>query len=192
MPSLVCSVCNKTFFAYKPNVYRCSLKCRDKFMVGKNAANYRHGGLCGENKDEYNSYRAMKNRCYSKNYRAYHRYGGRGIKVCDRWLGKDGFSNFLIDMGKKPSSGYSIDRIDNDSNYSPGNCRWANQKTQTRNSSRVLFIEIEGTTKSLKEWCDVYGTKPSFVYQRIKTYGWDVKRSITEPKYKRGHKYIAK
>lgn len=79
---------------------------------------------------EYNIWGAMKTRCYNSNTRAYENYGGRGIKICDRWL--ESFSNFYEDMGSSPE-GYSIDRINNDGNYEPLNCRWTDATTQSIN-----------------------------------------------------------
>lgn len=83
----------------------------------------------------------MKGRCRDKNDIGYSRYGGRGIKVCDRWLGPDGFEHFLEDMGARPE-GYTLDRIDNDKDYSPDNCRWADLLTQTCN--RRTNIKVPG------------------------------------------------
>jgi hypothetical protein len=80
---------------------------------------------------EYNSWFAMKNRCYNPNYHRFDRYGGRGIRVCDRW--KDSFDVFLEDMGPKPESGFTIDRIDVDGDYEPANCRWLSQADNLRN-----------------------------------------------------------
>jgi hypothetical protein len=81
----------------------------------------------------YRSFHAMKNRCLNPNNKNYPSYGGRGIEVCDRWLGPDGFTNFLADVGERPTPKHSIDRINNDGNYEATNCRWATQKEQNNN-----------------------------------------------------------
>jgi len=78
----------------------------------------------------------MITRCTSKTWVDYPHYGGRGIKVCKRWLGKHGFDNFLVDMGRRPSKKHSLDRRDNDGNYEPQNCRWATQSEQMQNTRR--------------------------------------------------------
>lgn len=85
-----------------------------------------------KNTPEHNSWSGMKQRCYYKQHKQYKNYGGRGITVCDRWLGPDGFENFYKDMGPRPK-GCSLDRIDNDGQYSPGNCRWADKYEQSGN-----------------------------------------------------------
>lgn len=84
---------------------------------------------------EYGAWDSMKKRCFNKNNKAYHRYGGRNITICDRWY--HSFMAFYADMGSKPFPKAQIDRIDNDGNYEPGNCRWTTQTENIRNSTRV-------------------------------------------------------
>jgi hypothetical protein len=138
---------------------------------------------------EKNSYRAMKERCRNKNYRAFHRYGGRGIKVCDRWLGRKGFQNFISDMGQKPTPMHTLDRIDNDGDYEPKNCRWATQKQQVRNSSRVKRININGVLKPLSEWCSINNVKPATAWTRILQQGWSEEDAVTITAKQPGRNY---
>ena len=93
----------------------------------------------------------MISRCKNKR-----EYKEKGIKVCDRWLGYNGFKNFVSDMGERPSVKHTIDRIDVYGNYEPNNCRWATQKEQCNNKSNNVYISHEGVTKTFSEWCDYY------------------------------------
>lgn len=99
---------------------------------------------------EYKAWLHMKERCYSIKDKQYKDWGGRGIRVCDRWLNK--FENFLSDMGRKPSKNLSIDRIDNDGNYEPGNCRWGDGDQQNKNKRNNKWYEYEGERMILKDW----------------------------------------
>lgn len=102
-----------------------------------------HGATLGANTPELNTWYHMRSRCLSEANPDFHRYGGRGIKICDRWL--NAFANFLEDMGKKPSAKHTLDRIDNDGNYEPSNCRWVTQAIQTRNrGSFHVFLNYKG------------------------------------------------
>lgn len=93
--------------------------------------NYKHGdSMKGRWAPEYYIWNGMKQRCNNSNGHAYSNYGGRGIKVCKRWYI---YENFLCDMGRRPSSKHSLDRIDNDGDYEPGNCRWATSTEQSNN-----------------------------------------------------------
>ena len=124
---------------------------------------------------EYNSWCAMKQRCYYKSNNRYDRYGGRGIVVCDRW--KTNFQNFLEDMGKRPSPKHSIDRINNDGNYEPSNCRWASNLEQSNNRSNRI-IDYNGLSLTIREWSSKLGISYKTLRQRIFVYNWPVDKAI--------------
>lgn len=126
---------------------------------------------------EYNVYCTILARCYSRTNQRYKWYGKRGITVARRWLGKGGFENFLVDMGPKPTSKHSIERIDNDGPYCPSNCRWATQKEQSRNKRTNRVIEIAGRKMCLKQLCEELDIPYSRTAWRLKA-GWDIERVI--------------
>ncbi len=107
----------------------------------------------------------MIGRCGSASHPDFRLYGARGIKVCDRW--KSDFTAFYADVGAKPSPRHSIDRIDSNGNYEPGNCRWALPVTQARNTARNVYIEIDGERMCVAEAADRFGIKRSTLYSRI-------------------------
>lgn len=115
---------------------------------------------------EYRSRARAISRCYDKNDPSYKHYGGRGIEVCQRWLGRDGYSNFISDMGKRPTPKHSIDRINVNGNYEPSNCRWATIKQQANNKRNNRIIELNGQKKTINEWADFYGIKITTVRNR--------------------------
>ena len=120
----------------------------------------------------------MKFRCLNPRNKRWNRYGGRGIKVCQRWL--DSYENFLEDMGRRPSSKYSLDRRDNDGPYSPENCRWATLSEQARNRVNTHMLSYLGETLSEAEWADRTGIKLSTISSRIMQ-GWPVELALTLP-----------
>lgn len=113
----------------------------------------------------YHTWQGMKARCYNKNSFGWDRYGGRGITVCERW--KDSFEDFLEDMGECPK-GMSIDRINNDGDYEPENCRWATRSQQQRNKRNNRKIVAFGEEKTMTEWEEITGISDSTIDARIK------------------------
>ena len=123
----------------------------------------KHGAIGSR---EYVSYNAMKARCYYEKDKRYPRYGGRGIRVCDRWY--ESFANFLVDMGPKPSPLHSIERLDGDKNYEPENCIWATPSKQANNRSNNTRIEINGRTQNLTQWAKETGVNRTVILRRMK------------------------
>ena len=121
----------------------------------------------------YIVWRGMLGRCLNTNDKAYKDYGGRGIRVCKRWLK---FENFFQDMGKRPE-GMTLDREDNNGNYEPGNCRWATQKEQCRNTRRNKFVEYKGEKKTISEWAEQIGMSSTTLWKRLDR-GWSVERAL--------------
>jgi hypothetical protein len=127
---------------------------------------------------EYSIYSAMLSRCYNPKNKRYDRYGGRGITVCQEW--RDDFSAFYNHIGPRPSKQHSIDRIDNDLGYMPGNVRWATNIEQAYNKSSNTYYTLNGITMTLTEWSKETGIKPSTIITRLKR-GWPVDEAIAAP-----------
>lgn len=119
---------------------------------------------------------SMIERCGNPNSEFYYRYGGRGIKVCERWLK---FENFLEDMGERPA-GLTIERVDNDLGYFKENCRWADRTEQANNRRSNRYLTLNGETKSLSEWAKFVGVNPSTISCRLKN-GWPIRDAISIP-----------
>ena len=127
---------------------------------------------------EYRSWQSMKKRCYDVKDRYFKNYGGRGIKVCDRWV--NSFEKFISDMGKKPSPELTLDRYPNkNGNYEPTNCRWATQLQQQNNRTDNRIIEYNGLSLTLTEWSEKTGIKRNTIKERIRAYGWSVEQALT-------------
>lgn len=127
---------------------------------------------------EHNTWKCMIKRCRNVNDPAFSNYGGRGIYVCDRWMMS--FSNFLHDMGPRPSNRHSIDRINNDGPYSPENCHWATDFEQNSNTRKNTILEHNGRKLHLCEWSRQLGIKSQTICERLRR-GWTIGQALSTP-----------
>lgn len=125
---------------------------------------------------EYQSWQAMKERCHNPNSTSFHKYGGRGISVCKRW--QNSFENFFKDMGPKPSSLHSINRKNNDGDYTPGNCEWADLITQANNTRTNRVITARGRTMTVAQWSRFSGINCNTIRHRLFD-GWSERKAVT-------------
>ena len=126
----------------------------------------------------YAVWKHMKERCLNSNAPRFHNYGGRGITICDEW--KNDFKTFYdwaIANGYR--EGLTIDRIDNNGNYEPSNCRWISNLEQQRNRSDNHFLTYNGETKTISEWSEITGINANTLHSRIVYRGWSVEKSLT-------------
>lgn len=158
--------CGKETIALVSNVRRGKTRScgcgRGKFTHGMSSA------------PEYAVWEGIIRRCDNPTSGNYQRYGGRGITVCDRWRS---FENFFADMGIRPSDLHSIDRIDNDGNYEPGNCRWITRKEQQRNRRVNRVVDYDGRRMTLVEAAELAGIKYGTVAARL-CRGWSPERAL--------------
>jgi len=141
----------------------------------------------GEYHPVYWAWRTMLQRCENPNYKQYENYGGRGIKVCGEWHDPQVFISWALANGWQ--EGLSIDRIDNDGNYEPGNCRWVTVKVQARNKRNNHLITFDGKTQTMAGWAEELNISYNVLKQRIDQYHWPIERALTEPI--RGHKHAS-
>ena len=161
-----CPICKNTFKMWSAHYYR-----------GDNPCKCSHYAL--KNKRLYSIWINIKTRCYNSNTTNYKRYGGRGITMCDEW--KDNFQTFYDwAMSHGYSDDLTIDRIDNNGNYEPSNCRWVDMKKQTRNNSRNHIVKLNGIERPLIEWTEIYKINYKTVRDRLKR-GWNYEKALTEP-----------
>lgn len=137
-----------------------------------------HGHSKGRASPEMRAWRSMIARCENTKHSNYHRYGGAGISVCRRW--REDFEAFLQDMGIKPSSKHSIDRIDPAEGYGPENCRWATPVEQQNNKRNNVMIAFHGQTLTMANWARETGIPYRTLKDRIRR-GWAASRALTEP-----------
>lgn len=178
----------------------CLCVCGDIRAVEERALNSGHSNSCGciafvrvprithgmTGTAEYCIWNAMLTRCNNEKSENYKNYGGRGIKVCERWRT---FANFIADMGHKPTPTHTLDRRDNNKGYSPDNCRWATRKEQSRNSRRCKYITFAGRTMVMLDWCELLGVPYYTVRGRMRR-GWPFVEAVTRPRGTRLEKTI--
>ena len=165
-------------------LFRCSCGNEKVFYKGHTAGSNSCGCLSRELKTKhgksktkiYYVWRGMRNRCNNKNTKSYPDYGGRGIRVCDRW---DSFDNFYADMGDKPFRGAEINRIDNDKDYDPDNCNWVTKTKNLSNTRQSVFIEAFGKKMTQSEWARETGLDRTVIAYRISA-GWPIEKALTQ------------
>jgi hypothetical protein len=124
---------------------------------------------------EYAAWMNMKARCYNPDTPGYHRYGGRGIAVCGEW--RNDFAAFLRDVGRRPSSAHSLDRVNGDGNYEPSNCRWATPGQQLNNTSRNRRLTLGAETMSVAQWSRHLNLSTRTISDRLRK-GWPTERVL--------------
>ncbi len=160
---------------YRQKSCGCVFRAESSFRMKRRPANFRHGM---KSTVEYETWTRMRGRCRNPRSPDFSDYGGRGIQVSPAW---ETFEAFYRDMGPRPSTAHSLDRIDVDGNYEPGNCRWATKTEQAINRRNVIMVEIDGQKRCLKEWSTHYGLTYRTVHLRVQRYGWDPVRALTTP-----------
>ena len=159
---------------FKDEKYSC-IKCHNKTIKKP----IKHGM---SKTSMYYTFSNMKTRCYDKGSKQYKDYGGRGIRICERWLNKEnGFENFMIDMGPKPSKVHTVERKDNNGNYEPENCYWGTRKEQNNNTRRNHYVEYDGKKQTLIQWSEEYGINYDILERRINQENWSFEKAIMAP-----------
>ena len=127
---------------------------------------------------EYNIWNGIKQRCRNPNTKQYKDYGGRGISICDRW---NDFSNFIKDMGFRPTNKHSIERLDVNGNYEPQNCIWLLIKDQSKNRRDIRYLTINGVTKTIMDWAKENNIRPGLIKDRIDILKWPINDKLFIP-----------
>lgn len=172
------------------SLWRCKCKCgNEKVVVGSELKRGKTKS-CGCMNETINGlyksrlyriHHMMKCRCYTESTTAYPIYGGRGIKICDEWLGKNGFMNFYKwAMKNGYEDNLSIDRIDVNGNYEPDNCRWATHKEQSNNTRSNHIIEFNGESLTVIQWARRLGLNHNTLYKRLRK-GWTIEEALNKP-----------
>lgn len=175
--------------------WRCRCDCGEVAVASRNNLRSSNTSSCGCLADEnrralrrthgmsqtatFKAWLTMRDRCYNEKHPYYFNYGGRGIRVCEAW--RVSFENFYCDVGERPSKGYTLERIDNDKDYKPGNVKWATRYEQSRNKRNNVWLTLNGETLCLTDWARRLGFNRLTLASRIKR-GWSVEDALTVPK----------
>ena len=163
-----------------------SCGCRQREGVKVWARKHGHSPRSGVS-GEYSSYHSMLQRCYNPKQKWFKNYGGRGIKVCDRW--RESFEAFLEDMGPRPE-GLLLERIRNDGDYEPGNCKWATRSEQMRNTRVTRQLTWNGETRVIVAWAEKLGIPAQIIHSRLFA-GWTEAEALGTP-YVKGDRWAAR
>jgi len=155
-----------------------SLKTKSKIRIG----HLKHGIVYTPT---YNSWANMLQRCSNPSNNSYKDYGGRGIKVCERWKN---FSNFFADMGERPQ-GMTLERRNNNKGYYKNNCKWATQMEQNNNSRNCIYITFQGKTMTIAQWERYLGYKNGVIKHRLHLFRYSVEKALTHPLTRGGIPY---
>lgn len=177
------------------HAWLCLCKCGKQTRVSGDNLRRGHSQTCGHSRftarkthgygghgknlrTEYKIYHGILQRCYNPNNPAYKNYGGRGIKVCERW--RNSVEAFIDDMGPRPSKAHSVERKDNNGNYEPDNCVWATQREQMQNTRVTPRLTFQNKTLTMAEWAAQFNMETHTLGTRLKR-GWPVGRALTQP-----------
>lgn len=157
----------------------------ENYRVNLAKKNFTTHGL--RNTRLYNIWCCMKARCYRIKHDAYHNYGGRGITVCDEWLNDfKSFYDWANNNGYKET--LTLDRIDNDKEYSPLNCKWSTRKEQNSNSRNCHYVTYNGKTQTLQQWSEELDIKMGTLWSRLRVQKWTVEKAFTTEVIKGGNR----
>jgi predicted nucleic acid-binding Zn ribbon protein len=169
-----CKVCGIQFVPKKKTVVVCSRSCAGRMSQAE--INFRTHGM--SKLPEYKLWKGIKSRTLNKNNPKYCKYGAKGVSICDRW--KDDFPAFYKDMGPRPSKQHSIERINNNVGYEPGNCIWALAKVQANNTSKNKTYSLNGLTLTVAQWADRTGISYTALYYRLTIGGYSIAEAIAQ------------
>lgn len=165
--------------------WQCKCECGTERLLNNGDLKQGKTTNCGCSKHrrsrtaEHNIWKTITQRCCNPHSTGYKSYGSQGITMCDAW--RNSFVQFMEDMGERPSPRHQIDRIDNTKGYFPENCRWVTPKEQQRNRRNNVLLTVDGETKCIAEWCELYGIKFATLHRRVANYGWSHEAAVKTP-----------